>query len=167
MDFHLVTAQNQSHSSKPSFYFLKKFLPLFAIALFLPFLLFFTMNSRSFNLASRADSSNDLRIWIDPSSYQMRVGETVSLRVMATTSRETDLMHSINLIIPEVEGLTVNPVNINYPQAFSGKVVLGTITVSAIRSGNYTFEIPTQAVSTGVPNAHITTSPANIEVLNR
>lgn len=167
MDFHLVTAQTPTRSSNYSFRFLKKFLPLFIIALFLPFLLFFTVNSRSFNLSSKADSSNDLRIWIDPSSYQMTTGETASLRLMATTTNENDLMHGIKIIIPKVEGLIIQPLTIDYPQAFSGKIILGEITVTPLQAGNYTIEIPTVAVTTGVENAHIATSPTKIKVLDR
>lgn len=166
MDFHFAIADEPQSKKPASFKFLKTYLPLFVIALFLPFLLFFTINSQSFNLASKADSSNDMNVWFDPSTYQMQTGESVTVNIMASTQRN-DLIHGIKIIVPRVDGLNIQPAQIEYPQAFSGKVILGEITVTALRSGSYSLNLPSEAVETGVENSHITTSPATIVVSSR
>lgn len=162
----MAIAQDTPKNSPRSIKFLKSYLPLFVIALFLPFLLFFTMNSRSFNISSRADSSHDIRVWLDPTSYEMRAGESYKLTIMAST-QNNDLVHGIKIIIPKVEGLAITPTEITYPAAFSGRTKLGEVTITAIRNGNYSISLPPQAITTGVENANVTTSPANVQVLSR
>jgi hypothetical protein len=152
---------------KPSLqHILRKFFPLFAIAAFLPFLLFFAMNTVDYDITSRANQESVLRVWYEPTAIVLAPGEKMTLSIVAHYESENQQVHSFAAHIPSVSGLRLSSTEISYAPPFRGKVVVGEVEVTGLTLGSYSLDIPKESIKTSIEDLEVITSPATIDVAN-
>lgn len=137
---------------------LTTFLPVFVFFALLPFAL-----GASFRYIGRADASIPLRIWLEPTTISSSIGFPITVSVMA--SYDSDSQTLANLSVHLVTDPSINPSQsvLVYPQAFSGKVRLGQVTLTPTKIGTFTITIPENQVLTTRRTA-TATSPLTLTI---
>lgn len=162
MDFHLVSEpEPKQKQTKLSFRSLfSRFLPLFMLAMILPFFLMITISPEPTRLTflTRADRAPELRIWFEPSTIIVSAGQTAKLQVVA-------LFESDKKFLPGLE-VEINNQTLSYKKPFKGQVVLGEISVPTNTAGKLSIPIVQDKIRLTAFTDTVTfvTSPATILV---
>lgn len=170
MDTHFVRPKDEGVRRSSDFgnlsKILKSFLPIFVLSAMLPFLIGFVVSPPDIGFLTRADSSSELRVWLEPANVVMSRGSEASFTVVASFESDTMLIPEISLNIVGGPSLSVNNPNLSYSIPFSGKVELGKVTVAALESGQATLTIPEDSIIITAFDSplEITTGAANIVV---
>lgn len=133
-------------------------MPVFALAAFLPFLLFFVVNSPNLRFTSQADAQKELMLWFEPATIAARPGEKAQVTVMAEVPDTRVSIFNVSATLISRDALSFSPTTISYPQPFVGRVALGKVEVSANKSGNYELTIPPELVTTSEQLVNVKTS---------
>ena len=162
--FFTTAGDNERATKRNLSRFIRKFGPLFAISLFLPFLIFLLINTPPSRLSSQA-GDKQLRLWLEPASVQTYVNQPVRFSVIADTTSEATVIHSINLEFFAEAQLQLSVNQISQQQLFSGRRVIGEVTATPTRTGNFELNILKDSVMTNETNLQVFTSPATIQVI--
>lgn len=143
----------------------KQFLPVFVVAALLPVGLAVVLNPQGLTIFSRAQKSQELRLWLEPPTLKVRPGERIKLSVMAEFADDTKLIPTLSLIIESDASVQINPAAISYNKPFRGSLKIATITVTPTQTGVFSVNIPQEKViTTALEAVHIITSPVLLEV---
>lgn len=114
---------------------LKSFLPVFVLAAMLPFLIGTVLVPQEINFFTKADSKDQLRIWLDPPEIVMSKGSETTLSVYANFESDNRLVPEIVLEADTGKLLSINNPKVKYPTPFKGRREIGKISVVALDSG--------------------------------
>lgn len=153
-----------SHLLPPRSPLLTKFLPVFALAAFLPFLLFFVVNSPNLRFTSQADAQKELMLWFEPATIAARPGEKAQVAIMAEVPDTRASIFNVSATLISQDALSFTPTTISYPQPFTGRVLLGKVEVAAAKAGNYELTIPPELVTTSEQLVKVQTSSLKVIV---
>ena len=154
---------NETASRRNLSRFIRKFGPIFALALFLPFLLFFAINPPRLGLTPQA-SGQELRLWFEPASIATTPGVPVTLSLIADTGSESTVIHSLKVGITPKQNLSITPAEVSYEAPFSGRIIVGQIQVTPAFKGNFTIDILRDKIRLNKPDIKIFVSSANMIV---
>lgn len=144
----------------------KRFIPVFVLAAMLPFLIGFLVTPPDVGFFTRADTRDELRIWLEPANVTMTAGSEVTLTVVGSFESENTLIPEISLYVQGDNNLEVSNPLLVHSIPFNGKVELGKITVSALETGKATVTIPQDSIEITAfdREIEINTGSANIVV---
>jgi hypothetical protein len=172
MDYHFVVARGQKKrrvwgGSGGYARFIKSFLPVFMVALFLPFFVALTLRPTDIRFFTKAEKDSEtLRIWIEPSTVVCAPGSRVELRVMALFESEDVLIPGMKIgLVPE-GAASVEPASVSIKKPFKGQVEVGRVKVTPLSLGNIKVTIPESMVEviSYSGKLSIVTGPANLIV---
>lgn len=168
MDAHFVRPKDAS-KSKSNLNLLatfKRFLPVMALAVILPFLLGFIIAPPELGFRTSADSPAEVRVWAEPHNVIASKGNSIELTFWASMGDNTKLIPEIEIGLVSTSNLSVKDRIISRKVPFSGKTIIGKTTIDALSTGDGQVQIPPELVKItafqGVLD--IKTSPANIVV---
>lgn len=167
MDFHLMPGSNkEAHSTTYYQKLFKRFIPIFGLSLFLPFLLFFAISPPKFDFTPRANQPQELRLWFEPSSVVAKVGQPTKVKLMGLVENDLEPIHSISINLNPTKNVSVTPSQIVYSDAFTGRTILQVIEITPTAAGEFSIQIPKDKVVTSVGEVNIITSPLQMIVEN-
>lgn len=137
------------------------YLSIMAVTVFFPILLISVVSDQQVRLFSLASEPTPLRIWIEPASIIASKNQSFSVSIVGEYEGK-------GMIIPQVKatlvgsGLTINPGEVEYKQAFTGRVNLGTVKVRAGQAGNYKIGVAENSVFTSLPDLQVVTGSSQV-----
>lgn len=140
------------------------FITLLGLAVFLPILVTTTLNPESLRFISKADSSEPLRIWLEPANVVAKPGETIQFEVMAEYEDMQKVVPGVQLALRTDEGVILDNSNLDFNNTFRGKATLGKITVRTQSAGEKKVWIDQNSVNTQLPNLEVQATEAKITV---
>ncbi len=135
---------------------------LVVMAAILPMALVGLMSPGGFSLNSRADSAKQLNVWLEPAEVVARPGKAFRLQVVAELNNKNTIVPQLSGWVTADKGLNVSNTAINYSKPFSGKVVLGELTVTTTSEGKYEVHVEESSISTGIPDLNVKTGKTAI-----
>lgn len=152
---------------KANFFFkpvLKKFSLLFLLAAVLPVLLI-GFQSGQFTFFSQASKQPELRIWFEPSSIVVEMGEEVSVKVVAEFIENNKLVTGILANVTGDSNLNIDPQNFAYTVPFQGRSVVAEINFVPSVPGTYTVDLENVDIQTPLKDpVQLVTSPLTLMV---
>jgi hypothetical protein len=171
MDFHFVKPEGVAPKGKSdlskSFKIVSRFLPLFLLAAILPFMIALVAAPPDIDFLTRADSEQELRVWIEPANVVMSEGGSTTLTVMVQYDGETSLIPEISLDTASSEMVSISSESrLTYSTPFSGKVELGKIIITADGKGSGNVSVLKDSIVITAFDAplEISTADANVVV---
>ncbi len=166
-DYHFARARSTVKKSLNIKKVLMSFLPLFVLALLLPFLLALIVSPTNIGFLTRADETTEITIWTNPANVIVDSGVPVELEILAQYDGD-QLIPEVNLSLSSASGAVLSQTEIEYSTPFKGRAVLGKVTVGGLAPGKTTIEIPEGSVQINYLNLPLTvkTNGTNIIVRN-
>src|SRR3989344_8493504 len=127
---------------------LRLFLPVFTIAAITPFLL-----SHAFNY-SRAEKTNELRLWLVPGTIIVKPNETVKLDVLGSFADPVQFFPDLTVAFETSTEISLTPNPFVVKQPFQGRKKLGSITIKPQRAGTYSIA-PAQTIQTSYAKEYV------------
>ncbi len=134
MDYHFFVSDKFVDQKKV----LRKFLPVFLIFLTLPFLLLLANRPSSLRFLAKARDRNELRVWMEPRTYLVNVGQPFELGVVASFEGP-QAVSALRLELNSGEFFVVDKSFLELTRPFRGKTKVGNIKVTALKKGSYNF----------------------------
>ncbi|EKD62352.1 MAG: hypothetical protein ACD_52C00209G0010 [uncultured bacterium] len=125
---------------------LKKFLPIFGLALVLPFMLTLISKPDTLTFLTRAENELKLNVWLTPSRIIASTTQPVEVDLMASFESEVTPLNYLKVDLPVVGGVIFRPDFFVYEKPFRGTVKIGTLNLSPLAAGNYEITIPVENV---------------------
>ena len=125
---------------------LKKFLPIFGLALVLPFMLTLISKPDTLTFLTRAENELKLNVWLTPSRIIASTTQPVEVDLMASFESEVTPLNYLKVDLPVVWGVIFRPDFFVYEKPFRGTVKIGTLNLSPLAAGNYEITIPVENV---------------------
>ena len=125
---------------------LKKFLPIFGLALVLPFMLTLISKPDTLTFLTRAENELKLNVWLTPSRIIASTTQPVEVDLMASFESEVTPLNYLKVDLPVVGGVIFRPDFFCYEKPFRGTVKIGTLNLSPLAAGNYEITIPVENV---------------------
>src|SRR3989338_6074288 len=125
---------------------LKKFLPIFGLALVLPFMLTLISKPDTLTFLTRAENELKLNVWLTPSRIIASITQPVEVDLMASFESEVTPLNYLKVDLPVVGGGIFRPDFFVYEKPFRGTVKIGTLNLSPLAAGNYEITIPVENV---------------------
>ena len=125
---------------------LKKFLPIFGLALVLPFMLTLISKPDTLTFLTRAENELKLNVWLTPSRIIASTTQAVEGDLMASFESEVTPLNYLKVDLPVVGGVIFRPDFFVYEKPFRGTVKIGTLNLSPLAAGNYEITIPVENV---------------------
>jgi hypothetical protein len=168
MDYHFLKPKSSDElDSTPNFQKLfGRFLPVFLLAAFLPFLIGLVIVPPKIGFLTRADTDAELRVWFEPANIVMTNGSEAELAVVANFEADNKLIPEIGLSFRTLGGISLSSSNLTRSIPFSGKVTIGKVTVRATDKGRGVVSIPVETIKITAfeDPLKISTGDANIVV---
>jgi len=141
-------------------YWLKQFIPVFVLAMFLPFFVFLILKPPQLKFFSGATGEKvEFRVWIEPQTVVASVGREVEMRVMGSFVSERDSVLAVSLVVGGSDGsLAFDKREVAFKEPFSGETELGVVKVTPLKTGEYELEIDPRQVE-------VMTSGVEVEVV--
>jgi len=148
MDFHFVkpVARPSSSTSNARKLFWR-FLPIFVLAAFLPFLIGLVISPSNLDFSAQADTDLELRVWMEPSEILTSKGRESSVDIYAQFDSDNRLIPELTVTLVPTGNITIDREKFSYNAPFRGKVHLGAVRVSTISSGIAEISIPDDMIT--------------------
>lgn len=132
--------------------FLKKFIPLFALAIFLPMVVIAATAPGKNLIESQAGNERELRVWIEPSTLIIAKDKSVKVKVVAQYDTETKVIPFLGGKLVASDASIVEVVNsFEYSKPFSGTISVGEVEVKALKAGSATLAIDQATLDMRLP----------------
>ena len=125
----------------------RKLFPVLVIAALLPLFIFFVFDPPGFNFSPRADEEVELRLWIEPANIISSPGREVNVKVMALYENDSKVIPGVRVEVSTEPALTNKGLILEYGLPFSGKVVVGEVSLVPQEVGEYSVFINESEVS--------------------
>jgi|GEM_PF-3431737 len=149
MDFHFWYDESGKSSRLQGFEaldFIKKFLPVFVLFFFLPFLVMLVMRPSELRFIGRADQNDELRMWLEPSTVVMESGDSTTLKVVASFEHESRVIPALTYKVVPVGFLKPDRMDFRYQKPFRGQVTLGEVVITGLQAGDFEVSIPKESI---------------------
>ena len=145
---------------------IKKFLPLFGLAIVLPFMLTLISKPDTLTFLTHAEKDLKLTLWFEPSNVISRVGQNVEVDVLASFESDATPLTYLKLDFSQVANVTFTPTFVVYEAPFRGTVKVGTLNLVAAAAGSYEISIPSSNVVL-TTNLEVTTQTGGLNLVIR
>lgn len=167
MDYHFIRASNKKSQAQFAYFkILKRFAPVFLLALALPFLMTIVLTPSNLRFQTEATGESELRIWLEPANVIMSNGEDATLSVFAQYDGDM-LVPEINFEVHADGPVSIAESSYKYATPFSGRVELAKINISAFEEGRALVLIPADKVSLTAFTLPVKIITANSNVIVR
>jgi hypothetical protein len=140
------------------------FVSFFAVAAFLPVLLVGVTSPGSLKLLTHADAAEVLRMWIEPETAIVKLGEEVDLKVMAEYDDARQMIPRLETGLRADSMLGLVTEKVVYDKPFSGRVTVGLVHLVPQTRGSFDIAIVEGSVNTTLPNVDVVTQVAKLTV---
>lgn len=140
------------------------FMSFALVAAILPVLMWGMVGTDNLRLLTRADTPTPLRLWFEPAAVVTKPGQKFELVLMAEYDDKNKLIPQVKAGLRAGAGLKVEPLEVEYRQAFVGRVELGRFEVEVLEPGTQRVEVRPGSVNTTLPDVDVETAAAQITV---
>lgn len=170
MDYHFVSPEekkSQIPDSHKLIATIKKSSPVLIVSAILPVFLFFLYNPPELTYSPRASVNPELRIWFEPSSVSVNVGQGYEIDLYASMdNKEGYVVRNLSFRTQESHFVQTDKEEYSFETPFSAEQLLGTISIYPESSGEHKLYIDNGSVEfePKLDETTISTGPLSIYV---
>lgn len=127
---------------------------LFSAAM-LPVVLMGVLNPEGLSFMTKAEDTNEIRVWLEPAEVVTKPGAHFTLVIMADFESGTMIAPKVEATFRHDAAVKVSQEKISYKEPFRGQTKLGTVEVEVNKEGQYEIELDSGSVSVDLPNVTV------------